>query len=315
MGTTTATDNLVPIALAFTPNYLIPAATCLLSIIESAGSQDQFHFICLLSEPLTESSRDHLQRLVSVKGEISFIEMADKLKNVYVVDKYTIAASYRLLLPGLLPQYNKLLYMDCDMIIQNDVAKLFRDVDLKDYYMAGVMEATLPEQEEHLLTIQCIAGAYMNSGFLLMNLQALREDDMVNKFLKAAENKALEFPDQDVINMLCKGKLFALPPIWNSIRTFLLPQYKSVFLKYYTDSDWKQVQNQGNIHYTGPKPWNTFTVGFGLWWGYYLKIPHHIRQQYPVNKNVLYFYKMYDNALGRVLVAGLQSVYRSLKTS
>ena len=313
METNSATFAVVPIALAFTKEYIIPAATCIFSILKNSGSKDQFHFICLLSKPLEQVSRDHLQQIVGSKGEISFIEIENQLSNVYIVQKYTIAASYRLLLPDLLPQYDKVLYMDCDMIIQNDVAKLFREMDLGDHYMAGVMEATLPEQEDHLSAIECLPGKYMNSGFLLMNLNALRADNMVNKFLQASENDTLEFPDQDVINMLCKGRLLALPPIWNSIRTFFLPQYKNQFLKYYTESDWNHVQDQGNIHYTGPKPWNGFSVKFDWWWRYYMAIPLHIRREYPINNKVYYFFKIYNSTIGGLIVNSTQNIYRKIK--
>lgn len=306
-------SNRIPIILAFTPNYLMPAAVCIRSIIDNAAHDSIFHFICLLSETIEQFSKDNLEKIVGPKASVSFIEMENRLRNVHVIEKYTIAASYRLLLPDLLPQYDKVLYMDCDMIIQNDVAKLFSETQLGENYMAGVIEATLPEQENHLLSIHCKPGEYINSGFLLMNLQKLREDGMVKKFLKASENKALEFPDQDVINMLCKGKLIRLEPFWNSIRTFVLPQYKNTFLKFYTSSDWINVKNHGNIHYTGPKPWNTFTVKFELWWLYYMRIPKDIRAQYSINSNMYFLFKIYSLPIAYMLLNSLQKLYRSFK--
>lgn len=303
----------IPIVLSFTPNYLMPAAVCIRSIINSAAEGSTFHFIFLMSEAIEKSSKADLEQIIGHNHEVSYIEMADRLANVYVIEKYTIAASYRLLLPDLLPHHDKVLYLDCDMIILNDVAKLFLETPLGENYMAGVVEATLPEQESHLNSIDCKPGEYINSGFLLMNLRKLREDDMVKKFLKASENEALEFPDQDVINMLCKGKLLALDPFWNSIRTFILPQFKNTFLKYYTESDWSRVQNHGNIHYTGPKPWNAFTVKFELWWLYYTKIPVDIRKKYATNDKIYYLYKIYKVPITRLLINSMQRIYRSFK--
>ena len=53
-----------------------------------------------------------------------------------------------------------------------------------------------------------------------MNLAQLRQDNMVPRFLEAAKAEGLQFPDQDVLNQLCKDRILGLPPYYNSIRTF-----------------------------------------------------------------------------------------------
>ena len=302
-----------PIVLAFTPNYLVPAATCILSILNHAEQTAKFHFICLLTESLPKDMKQKLQRLDVDRSSFSFVNLQGKLNDIYVDERYTIAASYRLLLPDLLPDYDKVIYIDCDVIVRNDLAKLYENTDLSDNYLAAVYEASLDFQIPYLKSIGCEPGQYINSGFLLMNLAKLREDNMVPKFLEAAKVEGLEFPDQDVLNQLCKGRILALDPFYNSIRTVYLPQYKKEFLQYYSEEDWQAVQKHGTIHYTGVKPWNGFTVEFDKWWLYYYQLPIEIKALWTPNKKMLRLYKLYSTFLGKYGVDALQSIVRFFK--
>ncbi|MDR0795862.1 MAG: glycosyltransferase family 8 protein [Tannerella sp.] len=306
-------DNETPLVIAFTPNYFIPAATCLLSVFESSAQEEQFHVICLLSEELPNRMQQKLQRLSAKRARFSFVNLQGKLSDIYVDAKYTIAASYRLLLPDLLPEYDKIMYIDCDVVVRNDLAKLFRSVELGDHYLAAVFEATLDFQEKHLKKIGCDPSAYINSGFLIMNLALLRQDNMVEQFIEASKAEYLVFPDQDVLNCVCKNRILGLPPYNNCIRTFYLPQYKHFFLRRYTEHDWEAIARHGTIHYTGAKPWNHFTIEFKVWWQYYDRLPKEIKDEGRISKKMYYLYKFYKTAVGASLMDGVQSLYRKLK--
>ena len=104
-----------------------------------------------------------------------------------------------------------------------------------------------------------------------------------------------------------------LPPYYNSIRTFYLPQYKHFFLRRYTEQDWEAVFRHGTVHYTGAKPWNHFTVEFQVWWQYYDRLPKEIKTEGQVNKKMYYLYRFYQTALGGFIIKGVQSLYRKLK--
>lgn len=303
----------IPLVLAFTPNYLVPAATCLLSILDHAPKTESFHVICLLTETLPKKMVQQLAALNSKRLSFTFLDLSGTLDNIYVDTRYTVAASYRLLLPELLPDYQKVIYIDCDVIVRNDLAKLYREIDLADYYMAGVFEATLEFQEPYMMSIGCVPGQYINSGFLVMNLKLLRENNMVPKFLEASRKEGLEFPDQDVINQLCQGRILGLSPYYNAIRTFFLPQYKRDFLKYYTKEDWEAVQQHGTVHYTGSKPWNSFTVMFRLWWAYFEKLPRDIKGSLLVSRKYYRLYKIYNNPLLGSVLDWFLSLYKTMK--
>ena len=304
--------NDIPLVIAFTPNYFIPAATCLLSVFENTESDDRFHIICLLSEELPERLKQKIQLTGGERARFSFVNLQGKLSDIYVDEKYTVAASYRLLLPDLLPEYDKVMYIDCDVVVRNNLAKLYRSVELGNNYLAAVFEAPMDFQEEHLRKIGCDPLAYINSGFLIMNLALLRQENVVEQFIEASKAEYLEFPDQDVLNRVCKNRIVGLPPYYNSIRTFYLPQYKHFFLRRYTEQDWEAILTHGTVHYTGAKPWNHFTIEFQLWWQCYDRLPKEIKDEGKINRKMYYLYKFYTTALGALMINGVQSLYRKL---
>jgi len=303
----------IPIVLAFTPDYFIPAATCLYSLFSHACQGQNFHVICLLTEVLPERLQQKIRLIGKGKSYYSFINLQHCLHNIYVADKYTIAASYRLLLPDLLPEYSKVIYLDCDMIVRNDLGKLYHAVALGENYLAAVFETPLDFQKEHIEAVGCDPESYFNSGFLIMNLDLLRRDKMVQQFIEASKADDLEFPDQDVLNSLCKGRVIGLPPFYNSIRTFYLPQYKKCFLKKYTEQDWKEVHLHGTVHYTGAKPWKHFTIEFAVWWQYYKALPKVIKVEGNVNKRMYILFCFYRSCVGGLLINSFRFLYRKLK--
>lgn len=303
----------VPLVVAFTPNYFVPAATCIYSILENMHTEDHLHVICLLSEELPERLKQKIRTLGEGRACYSFVSLKGRLQDIYVDAKYTEAASYRLLLPDLLPEYDKVMYIDCDMIVRNDLARLYHSIDLGTNYLAAVFEAPMDFQMEHLKTIGCAPSEYINSGFLIMNLELMRRDGMVQKFIEASKADYLEFPDQDVLNQLCRKRILGLPPYYNSIRTFYLPQYKQFFLQRYTEQDWANIHRHGTVHYTGAKPWNHFTVEFQLWWQYYEQLPDEIKEEWKINRKIYFLSRICRTSLGACMINAFQTLYRRLK--
>lgn len=305
--------TITPIVLAFTPNYVVPAATCICSILDHSNPSAQYHIICLLTEPLSEDLQLLLQDLDPKRLQFTFLNLKDYQLNIYVDERYTIAASYRLLLPELLPNYDKVIYLDCDIIVRQDLAAVFEKTDLRNNYLAAVYEAALPFQEDYLKSIGSQPGDYFNSGFLIMNLDLLRQDNMAPQFLEASKQQGLQFPDQDVLNQLCKNKTVPLSPIYNGIRTYFLPQYKDDFLKRYSAKEWEDVQKWGTIHYTGAKPWNHFTVKFDIWWHYFDKLPRAIKELNQVNTKMQRLYRFRSLGFGRWVLDPILTLYRKIK--
>ena len=304
---------MTPLVIAFTPNYFVPAATTLKSLLDSSSADDRYEVICLMSEEIPQRQKDKLARLTGERIRFRYINLAGRLQGVYVDPRYSEAASFRLLLPEILPEYDKVLYIDCDVIIRNNLAALYRDTDLGDNLLAAVYEAPIEHQAERWTALGCDPHRYFNSGFLMMNLKQMRVEGTSRKLIDGLKSDYLEFPDQDVLNQVCQDRVLALKPIYNSIRTFFLPQYKADFLKQYTEEDWDEVQNQGTIHYTGGKPWNILSVKFGEWWNTWRTLPREIREEWTPSAKTRVFAFIYRTRFGTAIVESARNIIRRFK--
>lgn len=301
---------MTPLAIAFTPNYIVPAAAMLKSLLDA--SSGEFEVICLVTEDIPAPMRVALQKLGNGRLSFRYIPLKGRLKGIYTDPRYTEAASFRLLLPELLPEYDSILYIDCDVIVRQDVGKLFRETTLGDNYLAAVYEAPIEGQAERFLALGCDPNRYFNSGFLLINLARMRSESVSQKLLDACRVPYLEFPDQDALNQVCQGRVLPLSPVYNGIRTFFLPQYKECFCKVYPDRLWKDVQEGANIHYTGGKPWNIFSVQFGEWWKVYYTLPKEIQSMISVTGKIKILSLLYKAGVGH-MIDWVLTGYRSLK--
>ena len=292
---------MIPLAIAFTPNYFVQAATTLRSVLD-ASPDGRFRVVCMLTEEIPQRMQDELKRLGGGRLELEYLPLKGRLQGIYIDPRYTEAASLRLILPELLPELDRVLYLDCDIIVRQDLARLWEETDLGDNYLAAIYEAPIEQQAERFRALGCDPNRYFNSGFLLMNLAQMRIEKVSEKLLEACRVPYLEFPDQDALNQVCQGRVLPLSPLYNSIRTFFIPKYKPDFVRQYGEELWDKVQREATIHYTGGKPWNLFTVQFGAWWRVYDTLPAEIKAEWTPGR-MARFWKIYRTPLGRVLDA------------
>lgn len=302
-----------PLVIAFTSNYFVPAATTLKSLLDASAEKDRYEVICLVSEEIPQRQKEMLSRLSGERIVYRYVNLAGRLQGVYVDPRYSEAASFRLLLPEILPEYDKVLYIDCDVIVRNSLAELYDSTELGDNLLAAVYEAPIEKQGERWTALGCDPHRYFNSGFLMMNLRQMRLEGTSRKLIDGLKSDYLEFPDQDVLNQVCQGRVLALKPIYNSIRTFFLPQYKADFLKQYPEADWDEVQKHGTIHYTGGKPWNILSVKFGEWWATYRTLPQEIREEWQPSRKIKAIASVYRTKAGAAAVEAARDLIRRFK--
>lgn len=283
--------NRIPIAIAFTPNYFVQAAAMLKSLLDA--STGDFEIICMVSDPIPQKMQEKLVRMGDERFRFRYIPLKGRLEGLYVDPRYTEAASFRLLLPELLPEYDKILYLDCDIIVRQDVGRLYLETELGENWLGVVFEAPIEQQAERFRALGCDPDRYFNSGFLLMNLAQMRKDGVTGRLLDACRVPYLEFPDQDALNQVCQGHVLPLSPLYDSIRTFFIPKYKPDFVRQYSEELWDAVQKEGTIHYTGGKPWDLFTVQFRAWWQIFDSLPQEIREEWNPTPKMYRFWKWY----------------------
>ena len=91
---------------------------------------------------------------------------------------------------------DKMLWLDCDTIVFEDISDLF-DVNLDGYCIAAVRE---PDKSRGIFT-------YVNTGVLMSNLEVMRLLNKEPEMITFLNNFRFIWPDQDVINLLCQGRI------------------------------------------------------------------------------------------------------------
>lgn len=145
---------------------------------------------------------------------VNFNNMIDDLiekENVNRDTKFSNFCFARLALPSIVEE-DKVLYIDTDAIVLKDISSLWR-YNLNENYIAGVKDYGV--LKNGVYDEFGFIGKYVNSGFLIMNLKKIREDDIQKKWFKVINEKKLKYPDQDALNMVCQHKTAYIPSMYN----------------------------------------------------------------------------------------------------
>lgn len=141
--------------------------------------------------------------------------------------RWTYIGLIRAALSKVFPQYDKILSIDCDTIVAQDVSDLW-DIDLDGYYFAAVKEPVLSSTTH---------GLYTNVGVMMMNLKKLR-DGKDTEMIKALNTRAYYFVSQDVLNGLCRGSIKELPGEYN-VCDYTIPSTSVKIIHYAGKSNWR----------------------------------------------------------------------------
>ena len=163
----------------------------------------------------------------------------------------TECACYRLFAPLILKDIDKVIYLDCDTLVLDDIKKLW---DFEPEYIAGVQDPMWRYQANK----NNLKHLYINSGVMVMNLKNLRKLDYLSMIINTQNGlNNLSLLDQDIINIAFSDKIEHLPLEWNV--------YARIFSE--TTCDMIKVRdNPSIIHWCGgQKPWNSETWQADKW--------------------------------------------------
>ena len=268
----------VPIAFAFDNNFIMPACVCISSLLMNAN-EDTYYDIFILHSQKEKLDEERLNSLAHYypNCSIQYRTIDSTFDNAFEVRGITTSTYYRLLIPEIITEYDKIIYSDVDVIFRMDLSQLYQS-DLAGYLLAATKDLGLnlsKEGKEYIVsTLGLIQGNYLQAGFIIMN-NALMRKDKKEKQLKALAKQKYKHQDQDILNIACQGKVLYLPPCYNMTNysyNYMLHNYDMVETLY-TDEEIRFALSHGNIHYNGQKPWKGYCINFDIWWEYYRKSP------------------------------------------
>lgn len=237
----------VNIAFCINDNYVEQLIVVLWSIMKNLTTGRNVN-VWIVSSDMSDASKNYLRKLrLGFKNlHLSFLDIdAKELTQLpRTIDYISTETYYRYLLPNLLPNIDKILYMDADIVVNGDISPLY-DTDLANCYIAGADDSYIAAINHKPQIGLDNSELYVNAGVLLMNLKQMRTDNIPQKLIDTTKNMAskVKYQDQDIINIVCRGKILEFDSIYNYTSHNILKEkskYKHAVV----------------IHYTGKnKPW------------------------------------------------------------
>jgi lipopolysaccharide biosynthesis glycosyltransferase len=227
------------------------------SILQNTESPSQFSFFVFESGVEAETKAKFSQVAERHGAEVD-VRRFDTSAFCHLPQDFSADAYTRLYAPDELKQFPRILYLDCDLLVERDVQELF-EVDLEENIIGAVPNGPAPfivefnrrngfPEDDHVF----------NSGVLLIDTQRWVQEAIGDRVVSWIEDHAeeVDFPDQEGINYVLKDRVKPLSATWNMEARHYREWWMGV-------SDWWSQKAEGEeliVHYTGHrKPWKQGT--------------------------------------------------------
>jgi lipopolysaccharide biosynthesis glycosyltransferase len=240
-------------------NYGQHTGIMLTSLLATQNPENEIR-ISILDGGILPSDREKINRIFLKYGKAlpQYISIHDKyIGNVKIDGHVSIATYYRVLLPKIFPNLEKILYLDSDVVVTAPLDVLW-STDINNYYAAAIQDSGAPDEKHYTdLGLPGVAH-YFNAGVLLINLKKWRQDGIEDKLIEIIHTRhsLLKFWDQDAINSLLWRKVKIIDPKFNVMVHFLKKHHQSI----YSNNEIKNaIKHPVIVHYNSQdKPWNTY---------------------------------------------------------
>lgn len=284
----------IPVVFAADGNY-VPMLTATIHSMLANASPDYYYDIVVLERGISGEDQRIMRQVYAKPGKVSLT-----FYNVgRIVESYDLATNnahisietyYRFLVQELLPHYDKVLYLDSDLIVQGDVSQLF-ETELGNNLLAAVRDLDFlgninMKDGKRMQYAKTVLGmkdpyAYFQAGVLVLNTAAMRSFHGVEEWLKLAGDPRYIYNDQDILNAECEGRVHFLDYRWN-VMTDCAGRIANVFS--YAPNDVYEAflesrKDQLITHYAGfEKPWKfKHCDRSALYWKYARQTPFYER--------------------------------------
>lgn len=255
--------------------YVAHLGAAMASVLQNNPNTDfSFH---ILSADLTEESKKQIWKLKTrfLRFDVDYLVPPTALfQNLKLtIDHISIETYFRYVIADLLPDVDKVLYLDADLIVAGDLMPLWQTPlteGKKTYLAAGVPDLWIEKLGYKSSVGFQKEDVYVNAGVLLFNLKKMREQSVSKQFFDMQEKwkDRICFQDQDVINLTLSGKIKVIDSIYN-------------FTSYHYKKEKSKRKQAVVFHFTGSKkPWTRhYTHALKKMYRTYEKIFHRVQGQ------------------------------------
>jgi len=222
--------QLIPVFFTADDNYAYWLSVAINSLVKNASGEYEYK-IFVLHDGISEERISKIKALEKPGVEIEFRILKESFEGIHSdfignklrADYFTLTIFFRLFIPDMFPQFDKAVYIDSDVVVNGDVAELY-NLPLKGNLIAACPDYSIqnvPDLVDYTVKAVGVDNSlqYINSGVLLMDMKALREKKLGERFLELLNKYHVDCiaPDQDYLNGMCKGKILFLGPEWDAM--------------------------------------------------------------------------------------------------
>ena len=263
------------------------------SIVDNSCDNKNYDIVVLNTDiSLTNQKIIKEQSINKPNISIRFVPMNTLIKkysNLPTHGHFKIETYYRFFIQELMLDYNKVLYLDSDMIVNHDISELYAE-DVGGFLVgacldadsAGLYNGFEPTKKHYIDSVLKIEHPYLyfQAGTILFNLDEMRKKIDPRKMLNFALSNHWELLDQDVLNYFFQGNVKYLDMKWNCMVDMYNIRIKEIISKAPASLFEDYMKSRTNpfiIHYAGPqKPWQDKNMDFAeYYWKYLMKSPYY----------------------------------------
>lgn len=237
--------------------------TCLGSVAKNGGADHYDAYI--LHSDLEEADRLQIRENTAEEVDLHFIPVDEAIFQGFPeTSRYPKQVYYRLTAPLLLPEYlDKILYLDVDLVVINSLEELYSTDFEGNYYLAcSHVKEFLTRFNQKRLGVEDHVP-YINTGVMMLNLSALRQNLTLDQLRDTARKKmhAFMLPDQDLLTVMHGEHIKLVDTLRYNLSDRLLAAHNANPQNETLDLDWVR-KNAVVIHYYGKnKPWKPGYMG------------------------------------------------------
>ena len=264
--------NHIPIVAISDDKLSFALGTLFTNLVLVKKSTTFYEFFAILSP---DTSKENIYKIKQVQDmypdecSVTIIQMDDRFDKIPNGTGYIAnACAYKMCIAEVLPFIDKIIYLDTDIVVFDDLTDLY-NTDITDAYIGGVPSI------EHYLTRRDLPdqlqipdlSQYINAGVMVMNLGKIRRDN-IEKELQSLIGTYHDSVDQHIFNRVCYGHIKLLSPKYNVFQSAEYLYTNDTILIGITSQELASIKEHPVIyHYTDrPKPWKHFNLKYHLFW-------------------------------------------------
>lgn len=218
-------ENAVMVSFVADTTFVDFLGVAINSIVQNATDACCYDILVITTD-ITDSQIDKVLTLIKGRDNFSirfvYINLLVQSLQLLTCGEYNHFTYYRLMLPDIVKNTEKILYLDSDVVVNTDIAELY-NWDMEEKAVLGTYDVQIASWQNYDSGMRSYfkalkinnPGEYVQAGVLLFNLKLMRQICDLTSVLKVAGTQKFIFNDQDLINIYFKGNIKIIPLEWN----------------------------------------------------------------------------------------------------